>query len=80
MPNFENWEKSCICKTPLNPDQLYIKCDKCDDYGLRLILPLSNSFCSPKWIRIINRQASILAKIRFLVKTFRQLGLNGLFR
>jgi len=32
IPNFETWEKSCVCKTPLNPDQLYIKCDKCDGW------------------------------------------------
>jgi hypothetical protein len=31
-PPFSNWEKSCHCKTPLNPDQLYIKCDKCEKW------------------------------------------------
>ena len=31
-PPFNAWEKSCLCNTPLNPDQLYIKCDKCDKW------------------------------------------------
>lgn len=25
----EKWEKHCICKTPLNPDYMYIQCDVC---------------------------------------------------
>ena len=28
-PKFDDWKKGCICKKPMNPDQLYIKCDKC---------------------------------------------------
>ncbi len=28
-PSFDKWEKACKCMLPLNPDQLYIKCDKC---------------------------------------------------
>jgi hypothetical protein len=31
-PPFEKWERSCLCRTPLNPDQLYIKCDKCEKW------------------------------------------------
>ena len=30
QPKFEEWKKGCICQKPLNPDQLYIKCDKCN--------------------------------------------------
>ena len=29
-PNFDVWQTSCLCKMPLNPDQVYIKCDRCD--------------------------------------------------
>ena len=32
VPSFDIWEKSCVCQTPLNPDQLYIKCDKCEKW------------------------------------------------
>lgn len=28
-PAFERWGKECRCKLPLNPDQLYIKCEIC---------------------------------------------------
>ena len=31
-PSFEKWEKSCLCENPLNPDQLYIKCDGCEKW------------------------------------------------
>jgi hypothetical protein len=31
-PPFEKWETSCICDNPLNPDQLYIKCDSCEKW------------------------------------------------
>lgn len=31
-PRFSEWERFCICNTPLNPDHLYIKCDKCDQW------------------------------------------------
>ena len=31
-PKFDEWKKGCICKKPLNPDQLYIKCDKCNGW------------------------------------------------
>ena len=29
IPRFKDWKKSCVCQRPLNPDQLYIKCDIC---------------------------------------------------
>ena len=32
QPKFEDWKKGCICQKPLNPDQLYIKCDKCNGW------------------------------------------------
>ena len=32
QPKFDDWKKGCICKKPLNPDQLYIKCDKCNGW------------------------------------------------
>ena len=32
QPKFEEWKKGCICQKPLNPDQLYIKCDKCNGW------------------------------------------------
>lgn len=31
-PPFDKWQKSCKCMLPLNPDQLYIKCEKCDKW------------------------------------------------
>ena len=31
-PKFDDWKKGCICEKPLNPDQLYIKCDKCNGW------------------------------------------------
>lgn len=31
-PPFEKWKKICKCRTPFNPDQLYLKCDKCMQY------------------------------------------------
>ena len=31
-PPFDKWNKICKCKTPFNPDQLYLKCDKCLKY------------------------------------------------
>lgn len=31
-PRFDDWKKGCICKKPLNPDQLYVKCDKCNGW------------------------------------------------
>ena len=31
-PKFDDWKKGCICRKPLNPDQLYIKCDKCNGW------------------------------------------------
>ena len=30
-PKFDDWKKGCICKKPLNPDQL-IRCDKCNGW------------------------------------------------
>jgi len=30
IPPIEKWEKHCICKTPLNPDYMYVQCDKCN--------------------------------------------------
>ena len=32
IPPFKSWETSCLCNNPLNPDQLYIKCDGCDKW------------------------------------------------
>lgn len=32
IPKYEKWEKACECKLPLNPDQLYIRCEKCDGW------------------------------------------------
>lgn len=29
IPSFDKWEKSCKCMLPLNPEQLYISCEKC---------------------------------------------------
>lgn len=31
-PPIEKWSTSCYCQMPLNPDQLYIKCDSCDGW------------------------------------------------
>lgn len=31
-PSIKLWDKFCICKKPLNPDHLYIKCDKCENW------------------------------------------------
>ena len=31
-PPIDTWAKSCVCKNPLNPDQLYIKCDLCEKW------------------------------------------------
>lgn len=31
-PRFENWKIGCVCGCPLNPDQLYIKCDGCNGW------------------------------------------------
>ena len=31
-PKIEDWKKGCVCQYPLNPDQLYIKCDKCEEW------------------------------------------------
>ncbi len=30
VPPVEKWAKHCICKTPLNPDYMYVQCDKCN--------------------------------------------------
>ncbi|KAL4428613.1 hypothetical protein ABPG74_009115 [Tetrahymena malaccensis] len=32
IPPFEKWETGCICKRPLNPDYLYIQCEKCEKW------------------------------------------------
>ena len=32
IPRFDEWKKGCVCQCPLNPDQLYIKCDKCNGW------------------------------------------------
>ena len=32
LPRFEKWEKHCKCILPLNPDQLYIRCDICSKW------------------------------------------------
>ena len=31
-PTFDKWEKECKCLLPLNPDQLYIKCEECSKW------------------------------------------------
>ena len=31
-PAFKDWETLCICKKPLNPNLLYIKCDLCNKW------------------------------------------------
>jgi len=31
-PPAEQWKKHCVCKTPMNPDLLYIQCDKCNGW------------------------------------------------
>jgi hypothetical protein len=31
-PFFEKWEKACKCQLPLNPDQLYLSCEKCEKW------------------------------------------------
>jgi hypothetical protein len=32
IPRFDEWIKGCVCKRPLNPEQLYIKCEKCNGW------------------------------------------------
>ena len=32
IPKFDEWSKGCVCKRPLNPDQLYMKCDGCNEW------------------------------------------------
>ena len=32
IPRFDDWSKGCVCQRPLNPDQLYIKCDGCNGW------------------------------------------------
>ena len=29
-PGLEEWEKTCYCNTPPNPDLAYVQCDKCE--------------------------------------------------
>ena len=31
-PKIEEWKSGCVCGCPLNPDQLYIKCDGCNGW------------------------------------------------
>ncbi|KRX02308.1 Zinc finger, FYVE/PHD-type [Pseudocohnilembus persalinus] len=31
-PPLEKWKKGCICNVPLNPDLLYVQCDKCSNW------------------------------------------------
>lgn len=31
-PVIEEWEKHCLCLTPLNPDKKYIQCDICNKW------------------------------------------------
>ena len=56
-PKIENWDKSCICELPLNPDQMYVNCDKCSNWfhpkhvGLEEIeAEVLEEFCCPKCI------------------------------
>ena len=32
IPKFDDWVRGCVCQRPLNPDQLYIKCDGCNGW------------------------------------------------
>jgi hypothetical protein len=32
MPPMETWETHCICKSPLNPDYMYIQCEECEKW------------------------------------------------
>lgn len=32
VPPFEKWKKACKCHLPLNPEQLYISCEKCKEW------------------------------------------------
>jgi len=32
IPPIEKWAKHCICKTPLNPDYMYVQCDLCNGW------------------------------------------------
>ena len=29
-PSFEEWKRSCVCQSIINPDDLYIRCDSCE--------------------------------------------------
>lgn len=31
-PPFSSWQKVCICKIPINPNILFVICDKCNRY------------------------------------------------
>ena len=31
-PSFNEWERLCACRKPLNPNLLYIKCDRCNQW------------------------------------------------
>lgn len=31
-PPFKDWERVCVCNKVFNPDDLYLKCDKCNKY------------------------------------------------
>ena len=52
-PCFTDWERLCSCRKPLNPNMLYIKCDKCNlwfhpecqDLRVDQIEDLENFFC-----------------------------------
>lgn len=32
IPEIKDWEKQCICKTPINPSELYVNCDICNKW------------------------------------------------
>ena len=31
-PGFAQWEQYCVCKKPLNPNLLYVRCDECHQW------------------------------------------------
>ncbi|CDW73243.1 phd-finger family protein [Stylonychia lemnae] len=33
VPAFKDWEQFCVCQKPLNPNNLYIKCDMCQQWN-----------------------------------------------
>lgn len=59
---FDYWKKGYICKKPLNPDQLYIKCYKFNWW----FHPKCCGFDEKIVIKLVNLFALIAIKINFL--------------